>query len=712
MWDGAHRTRVRLVQQVETGECGLACLTMVAGTHGLEVDLGTLRRRFPPSLKGASLRGLVAIADAMGLAPRALKVPSGQLANIHLPAMLHWDLDHFVVLERVKRGRALIHNPAGHSRWHSAEQVSEHFTGIALELRPTTAFQTGRHRERLRLTDLWSRVTGAGRSIAQAIILSFVLQAYVLAAPYYLRVVVDEVLPSVDLDLLIVLAIGFALFAIVNAGVGLLRSHVLLIVGTALSFGIGANVARKLFRLPIPWFEKRRVGDVLSRFQSIKPIQDALTQGAVAAILDGLLVILVIVVMFFFSVPLTLIALGASAVYALVRAASFRVQREAQENSIVASAREQSTMIESLRGIVLLRLSNREAHRHAHWQGHLTSALNAQMRSARIGLWQKAASTLLFGLETVLVVYIAARAILTGDFSLGMLFAFMAYRVQLQERGAALIDQFFVFRMLDLHMERISDIALSDDDPSIASGFGLGLPTKGGLALRDLRFRYDAMEPLVLDGVNLDVKAGEHIAITGPSGGGKSTLLKVVLGLAEAESGEVLVDGLLLRDFGLKNFHEQVAVVLQEDVLFAGSIAENIALFDDTPDMSWLVECAVASAIHEDIARMTMGYQTLVGELGSALSGGQKQRVLLARALYRRPKILFMDEGTAHLDVRTEKMVNEAIRSLGITRIIVAHRAETLACADRVYVLERGQLRPEKSEAVEGRSCSDDVAAR
>ncbi len=169
----------------------------------------------------------------------------------------------------------------------------------------------------------------------------------------------------------------------------------------------------------------------------------------------------------------------------------------------------------------------------------------------------------------------------------------------------------------------------------------------------------------MLDGVNLDVKAGEHIAITGPSGGGKSTLLKVVLGLAEAETGEVLVDGLLLRDFGLKNFHEQVAVVLQEDVLFAGSIAENIALFDDTPDMSWLVECAVASAIHEDIARMTMGYQTLVGELGSALSGGQKQRVLLARALYRRPKILFMDEGTAHLDVRTEKMVNEAIRSLG-----------------------------------------------
>ncbi len=713
MWDPTqYGKRVRPVHQVELGECGLACLAMIAGSHGLEVDLGTLRRRFPPSLKGANLKGLIAIADAIGLAARPLKLPPAQLANLHLPAVIHWNLDHFVVLERVKRGRALIHNPDGHSQWYTLERISEHFTGIALELRPTSSFRTGTHREKLRLNDLWTRITGAWRSVAQAIILSLVLQAYVLAYPYYLRLVVDEVLPSADLNLLFVLALGFALFTTVNAGVGLLRSHVLLVVGNALSFGIGANIARKLFRLPISWFEKRHVGDVLSRFQSIKPIQDALTQGAVAAILDGLLVVSVIAVMFFFSVSLTLIALGASAIYAAVRAASFRMQREAQQNAISASAREQSTMIESIKGIILLRLFNREAHRHAYWQNHLTSALNAQMRLARIGLSQKTASALLFGLETVLIVYIATQRIIASEFSIGMLFAFMAYRLQLQERASALIDQFFVFRMLDLHMERLSDIALAEEDGSVASAFGLGLPLKGSLALRDLRFRYDPMEPLILDGVGLDVAPGEHVAITGVSGGGKSTLLKVVLGLAEPESGEILVDGLRLRDFGLKNFHEQVAVVLQEDVLFAGSIAENIALFDDAPDMSWVVSCAMTSAIHDDIVRMTMGYETLVGDMGSALSGGQKQRILLARALYRRPRILLMDEGTAHLDSRTERLVNEGIGALGITRIIVAHRAETLACADRVFVLERGKLRLERSgESRKGRRAGDAVTA-
>jgi ATP-binding cassette, subfamily B, bacterial CvaB/MchF/RaxB len=270
----------------------------------------------------------------------------------------------------------------------------------------------------------------------------------------------------------------------------------------------------------------------------------------------------------------------------------------------------------------------------------------------------------------------------------------MAYKTQFLTRVGSLIDQIVAFSMLGLHLERLSDIALAEEDPSFAaSGEGHG-PFAGGIALQGVAYRYAPADPEVLKGIDLVVAPGEHVAITGPSGGGKSTLAKVILGLVEPDAGELRVDGVPLARFGHKAYHGQVAAVLQDDHLFAGSLADNIALFDESPDMARILEAASAAAIHDDIVAMPMGYETLVGDMGSTLSGGQKQRVLLARALYRRPVLLVMDEGTSHLDAALEARVNDAISALGITRIIIAHRQETISRADRVLVLERGQLRP------------------
>lgn len=685
------RSKVRLVRQTEVAECGLASLTMVANYHGFDVDLGTMRRKYSPSLRGAPLRALIGLADQIGLTPRAVKLPLEELQNLHMPAVLHWDLNHYVVIEAVKGGKALIHNPDGRSTWMALSEVSDHFTGVALELRPSSDFDKKSLRDRLRLSQLWQSMTGLKRALVQILLLSLVLQAFVLASPYYMQIAIDNALPALDGDLLSVLAIGFGLFTLINVIASLLRSFVLLNAGTSVGYGLATNIARRLFRLPIEWFEKRHTGDILSRFQSITPIQDLLTQGAVAALVDGVMAIFTLAVMFFYSPLLAFIAIIAFLLYGAARLVSFSFQREAEEATIITGGKEQTTLIESLRGMVTLRLFGRETLRHALWQTKLTDSVNSNVRLARIGIWQSSANLLIFGIENILTIYLAVSFVIEGaGFSVGMVFAYIAYKNQFISKSAALIDQAIQFRMLGLHLERLSDIALSDEDRSFGEGQETHTELDGSIELKDVFYRYSPSDPMVLQGVNLRIEQGEHVAITGPSGGGKSTLLKIMLGLVEAEGGDVLVDGIPLKRFGYKSFHRQVAAVLQEDSLFAGSIADNIALFDDEVDMQRVVNAAAAASIHEDIMAMPMQFETLIGDMGSTLSGGQKQRVLLARALYRQPRILFMDEGTAHLDSKHEAAVNEAINAMGITRVIIAHRQETIAAADRQLVLAGG----------------------
>ncbi|WP_294302545.1 peptidase domain-containing ABC transporter [uncultured Sphingomonas sp.] len=692
---------MRLIRQTEVSECGLASLTMIANFHGMKVDLGTLRRSFSPSLRGAPLKSLMNTADQLGFSSRAVKLSIEDIGNLAVPAILHWDMNHYVVLERVIGAssfgqasiKALIHDPAGQSKWLPLAELSKHFTGVALELTPGDDFQPSVKRQRLSLKQLWWKVHGLKRAFAQTLVLSVLMQGFVLASPYYMQVAIDRVLPAQDRDLLVVLALGFGLFAIINVVSSLLRSFVLLSAGTSLSFGIATNITRRLFRLPVDWFEKRHVGDVLSRFQSIAPIQQALTQGAVAVLIDGLLGTVILAVMFLYSAALTAVALAAFAVYATARYAAFSFQREAQESAMIARSKEQSMMIESLRGIVTLRLLNRENTRHAQWQTRLNDAANADITASKIGIWVSTGNTLIFGMEAILATYLAIGFVIDGGFSVGMVFAYLSYKTQFIQRANSLIDQAIGFRMLGLHLERLADIAMSDEDNSFRSlPSGIDRRFAGKIELRDVHFRYSPTDRPVLSGVNLTVEPGEHIAITGPSGGGKSTLVKIILGLLEPTEGAVLIDGIPLNQFGYKEYRDQISAVLQDDNIFAGSIADNIALFEDTVLADEVITAANAAAIHDDIYNMPMRYETLVGDMGSSLSGGQRQRVLLARALYRKPKALVLDEGTSHLDVAHERLVNRSVSERNITRIIVAHRKETIQSAEKVYALAHGVL--------------------
>jgi ATP-binding cassette subfamily B protein RaxB len=665
---------------------------MVARYHGIDTDLGSLRRGLRPSLRGASLATLVEMASKTGLVARAIKIALGDLPTVQLPAILHWNFNHFIVLEAVKGDRFLVHDPASSTKWVDADTLSHFFTGIAVELRRVIDFESVHKPKPLRLTQLWSRLSGLKRALMQTFILSLVLQAVVVAMPYYMQLSIDRVLPIRDFHMLQMLAIGFALLTVLSVAASWLRSFVILSAGSSLNLALASNVARRLFRLPIEWFEKRRVGDILSRFQSIAPVREFLSTGVIVAVIDGLLSIVTLALILYYSVALAVLAIGAALLYIMIRYISFAFERDAIERTITTSAAEQTLLFETLRNITPLRLFNKEMARHAFWQSRLNDRINADIRLSQVRIWQENANTFLFGLENILAIYLAISFVLDGSFSVGMVFAFMAYKVQFTQRIAALVDQYVAFQMIALHLERISDIALSEEDISFR---GNGLPSselQGQIELRNVAFRYSDSDPMLFENLNLLIESGEHVAITGPSGIGKSTLLKVLLGLLEPVAGELRIDGTPITSFGYQNYHVQIAAILQDDNLLVGSLAENIALFDEEPDFNRIIEAAYLASIHDEILAMPMQYHTLVGDLGTTISGGQKQRVLLARALYRQPKILIMDEGTSHLDLANEQRVNHAVRNLGITRVIVAHRPETVRAADRVYALKDGVL--------------------
>ena len=687
------RPRISPVRQVEPAECGLACLTMIAGFHGLHVDIAVLRRRFVQSARGSTLRNLINSADQLGLAPRAVSVSPGSMKGLHLPCILHWNGNHFVVLERLANGRAYVHDPVGRSAWVATSELEKHFTGYALELRPSESFQKGRVANKLKLSHLWHNVPGIRQAIAQSILLGFLLEVFVLASPYYMQVAIDNAIPALDSDLMLILALGFGLLALFNVMALSMRMLVILVAGNSLAYSITSSIVRHMFRLPIDWFEKRHVGDILSRFGSVSPIQRTLTEGATAGLIDGTLAIFTLVVMFVYSPRLALVSLLAFALYGLIRWLTFTYQRSAHEGGIVAHGVEQSMMIESVRGILTLRLLNQETLRLSRWQNSYTDAINADMRLSRISIWQTTASALVSALDNIITIWLAVNLIIDGSgFTVGMLFAYIAYRGQFMQKATSLIDQGINLRVLGLHLERLSDIVLSAEDKSFVRQAAIPTVLKGKLELRNVTYRYGPDQPLILKDVNLVVEPGAHIAITGPSGGGKSTLVKIILGLVEPEEGDVLIDDTPFEQFGLRSFRDQVSAVLQNDSLFAGTLQDNIGLSDERADYGRVLEAAKMAAIHDDIDRMPLKYDTLVGDMGSSLSGGQKQRVLLARALYRRPKVLIMDEGTAHLDAALEKAVNDAVSSMGITRIIIAHRRETIEAADEVWKMIDGRL--------------------
>ena len=679
-----------VILQTEATECGLACLGMVSGYHGQRTDLATLRRRFSISQYGATLAQLIGIANALGLASRPLRLDLEDLPQLRTPCILHWNLNHFVVLKKATGRGIVIHDPATGQRQVSMDEVSRCFTGVALELWPSASFRPAAPPPSIRFRDLIGRVDGLLGAGTQVLVLAVALEVFALVSPFYLQWVIDHVLLSADRDLLTTLALGFGLLLILQQLFTALRGWLLLHIGTHLSLQWQANVFAHLLRLPVAYFERRHLGDIVSRFGAVDEIRRQLTASFFSALIDGLMASVTLAMMFLYSPPLAWLAVGAMVAYTLIRSLWFRPLRLATEQEIVHHASQQSHFLETVRGIKAVKLFQRQNERRSGWLSLVAEQVNASVRTQRLGIAFQTTNGLLFGLVGIAILWLGARQTLDGAMTVGVLMAFKAYKDQFDGRLAGLVEKYFELRMLRLQGERLADIVLTRPEPDAPPPAGADAAVPA-IRLRGLRFRYADSDPWVVDGIDLDIPPGQSVAFVGPSGCGKSTLINLILGVFPPVAGDIQIGDLSLRQGG-EACRALIGTVMQDDTLFAGSIADNICFFDPAPDRARIEECARLAHIHDEIAALPMGYGTLVGDMGTVLSGGQKQRIFLARALYKQPRVLILDEATSHLDVDCEQAVNRAIQSLALTRIIVAHRPETILSAERVVVLGGGKV--------------------
>ncbi len=684
--------RLPVVLQTEAAECGVACLTMLAGFFGMQTDLAELRRKFGISLKGATLNDIVSVADSIGLASRPLRVEMGELSMLQTPCILHWDMNHFVVLRNVAQDSITIHDPAVGVRKLSNTEVSRHFTGVAVELTPTHGFTQSEKPPRVRLRDMLGRFSGVKRSLLQLLVIAFALEIFAITSPLFMQWVVDHALVSADQDLLTILVVGFTLLLLIRTSVATMRGWMLMVLGASLKVQARTNLFSHLLNLPAPFFQARHLGDIVSRFGSQDTILKAITTELIEVVLDGVMVVFTLLIMVLYAPTLAILVVAGAFVYAFLKWVSYVPIRQASAEAIVWSAKRDTHFLESLRGITTIKLFNAQERRRVHWTYLLVETVNRQLTTQKLRLLLRTLKSLILGGLTILVIWFGTNRVMQNTMSIGMLLAFIAYKDQFLGRISALIERFVDLQMLNIHTERLADIALTKPEQRHWHGNQNLDRSPLAISVCDLKFRYGENEPFVLNGLNFDIKAGESVAIAGPSGCGKTTLVKLLAGLLTPSEGHIIVNGEPVNAASLERYRSAIGVVMQDDQLFAGSIADNISFFNEVSDLDRIQKCAEEAAIHDDIMAMPMGYHSLIGDMGTILSGGQKQRVLLARAFYHQPSLLLLDEATSHLDLARERSVNEAISRKLVTRIIVAHRGETLHSADRLISLEAGRV--------------------
>jgi ATP-binding cassette subfamily B protein RaxB len=507
-----------------------------------------------------------------------------------------------------------------------------------------------------------------------------------------MQLAIDQAALKGDLQLLTTLAIGFGLFGLFNLGASVLRQWATQHLSVILSWDMSLRLFRHLVRLPLPWFQRRRLADTISRFDAINPIRDLVSGALISTIIDGLLAITTLVMMVVFSWWLALLTLLGIGLYIGVRLLTLSTELRLGAESLMAHIGENGKRIETIKAIQTVKTMSAETAQETQWSNSYAESLKKDLNAARFHIATGSIHQAFDVIISTLLIYFGAKAIIETKMTVGILYAFMAYKGQFSNAVIQIVEKLIQWKLSDIYSYRLADIVLQPREEGIDRPSPQTPELKGDIEIDNLHFRYGPHEPSIIKGLSLTIKAGEMIAIIGPSGAGKSTLLKLMCGLYTPTFGEIRIDDRTLSQWGPRPLRQAFGIVMQDDELLSGTVADNVAFFDDHIDMDQVWWALEAAALKEEILSMPMKAESFVGDMGGALSGGQKQRLLLARCLYKKPRLVFLDEATSHLDAANEAIINTALKAMNITRVIIAHRQETIAAADRVFDLSSGQF--------------------
>lgn len=681
--------KVPVTLQTETAECGLACLSMILGYYKGDSDLFTLRCQYGVSSRGVNLQNLIDISKSLGFITRPLSLELDEVKQLKLPCILHWEFNHFVVLTKVTDKYFIIHDPAFGKKKLTKERFSNSFTGVALELWAEVKFEKQKSENKISFYETLKHISGIKDALIKIFSLSALIELIGLLMPIGTQLVMDHVILAKDQSLFLIICIGLFFFTFFNSAVSMFRAWISLKMSYYINFQWTASFFSHLLRLPLEFFEKRQVGDISSRFSSLSTIQKTLTSSIVSTIIDTIMTFCLIVMMILYGGWLFWVVLGFSILYLLLRIVTYWTYRQISEEQIIKGAKAQSHFMETLYGIATLKSLGITQKREEQWMSLNADSFNTGIKITKLDMLFGGIHTFISTLEQISILWIGASLVIDNTMTLGMFVAFNSYRGSFSSRVGNLINIFFSLKILSLHRERIADIALNEVEEEKSLHSTLKNMNGGKFSIEGLSYQYDRFSKKIFSSLNLEIESGESVAIVAPSGFGKTTLLKLMAGFLKPTSGKIYFNQIDINQIGLNSYRKYIACVLQDDKFFSGSILENIVSFESDYDLEFAIECAKIANIHDEIMAMPMNYETLLGELGNSLSGGQKQRLFIARALYKKPRVLFMDEATSHLDENNEKLINEAISKLNMTRIIIAHRQSTIMSADRVIDLER-----------------------
>ena len=686
---GGKKRRVPFVQQMEAADCGAACLAMVLAYHGKTVALDRIRAAAGTG-RGTDALGIVRGAEQFGLRGRGVQLEVTDLSYLTPGSILHWGFNHFVVLERVRRGIVDILDPAFGRRRVPLDRFRRHFTGVALMFEPAEDFEAtpaGRSKAFRYLLQLLAQPG----LIARVVVTSITLRVLALALPILTAMVVDRVVPRGDHGLLLVVGSGIGVVLAFQLLANLIRSHLLIELRTRLDTKMTLGFLSHLLALPYAYFSKRSAGDLMMRVASNTQIRDLLTSSMLSTLLDGALAAIYLVLLVLLSPPLAALTAGVGGLQVVVLLLARHRYAALTSQDLESQARAQSYLVQMLVGIETLKVGGAEDRALEHWANLYVDELNVSLTRSRMQALIDALNSLLQATAPLALLAAGALLVIDGDLRLGTMLATSALATGFLTPLSSLVTSGLQLQMLGSYVERIDDVFATEPEQRRESTV---MPPRlsGGVELHRVSFRYGPAEPLVVRDVTLAIDPGTTVAIVGRSGSGKSTLAALMLGLHRPTEGRIIYDGYDLNELDHKALRQQLGMVPQNPFVFAGSIRSNIALADPTISFDRVITSSRKACIDADIRAMPMGYETIVADGGSTLSGGQRQRIALARALIHEPALLLLDEATSSLDATTERMVMDNLRILRTTRIVIAHRLSTVIKADTIIVMDDGKI--------------------